>query len=103
MSVSFALGLVFVLLALVEAYLSAAAYRAARAREPERYEAENEWVARVQRTPSRLVVEGVGATRVRLHLLLRRSRYPEVERLRLFTLAVFALAIFDIAALIVVR
>ena len=103
MSASFALGLIFVVLALVEAYLSTAVYRAARAREPERYEPENEWVARVQRTPSRLVVEGVGATRVRLRLLLRRSVFPDVETLRLVSLAVFALALFDIVALIAVR
>jgi hypothetical protein len=96
-----ALVVAFVASGIVEALLSQRLYRAVRARDPDRYEAENAWAERVQEAPSSLIRETVTATRSRLGVLVHRSPYPEVERLRRITLVAVATSVVIFALIVI--
>jgi hypothetical protein len=78
----------FLVAGVLEVALQQRLYRAARARDPQRYEPEYEWAERVRARPSSLFRETFRASRMGWSVLLRRSPHPEVENLRRVTLVV---------------
>jgi hypothetical protein len=89
----------FVVLLAVQTMLFLRFYRAARIRDPERFEPEFAWAERVEQTPTRLFSEGVKLVQSRLRLLVRSSPYPEVERLRRLTIGAIVLWLGSFVAL----